>query len=156
MNTTVNEADYKIVRKRVSSLKPSPENGQVYRPTDDDPDIDALAESIRKKGLLERLKVTQDNYIVSGHRRHAALMVNGQAFTSCEVLPLRRDSMTTDDYIVLLREHNRQRNKTVAEQVREELVDIDPEEAHARLREQRSQSVCAPSATAWRRWKSKA
>jgi hypothetical protein len=52
--------------------------------------------------------------------------------------------MTTDDYIALLRDHNRQRTKTVAEQVREELVDIDPEEAHDRLCELRHKSLHRP------------
>src|SRR5262249_50276395 len=46
-------------------------------------------------------------------------------------------------FLVLLRDHNRQRNKTVAEQVREELVDINPEEAHRHLRELRDNSVYA-------------
>jgi ParB-like chromosome segregation protein Spo0J len=111
---------YKIVRKRVSSLKPSPENLQLYRSVEDDPDIAALAESIKKIGLQEPLRATLDNYIVSGHRRHAALKLIGQLFAPCRVVPRRRDSMTTDEYAALLREHNRQRNKTVAEQVREE------------------------------------
>jgi hypothetical protein len=52
--------------------------------------------------------------------------------------------MTTDEYVALLRAYNHQRNKTVAEQVREELLDIDPEEAHRRLRERRDRSVNAP------------
>ena len=41
-----------FVRKRVSSLKPSPENLALYKPTDeDDPDILRLAESIVRDGL---------------------------------------------------------------------------------------------------------
>jgi hypothetical protein len=51
--------------------------------------------------------------------------------------------MTKDDYIALLREHNRQRHKTVVEQVREELVDINPEDALRRLRELRDKSINA-------------
>jgi hypothetical protein len=132
-----------IVRKRVSSLKPSPENSQLYRSVYDDPDLDALAESIKKNGLQEPLVVTLDNYIVSGHRRHAALQRIEQAFATCRVLAVRRACMTTDEYIALVREHNRQRNKTVAEQVREELVDVDPEEAHRHLRMLRDKSVRA-------------
>jgi hypothetical protein len=135
-------ADY--VRKRVESLKPSPENGQLYRPSWDDPDLDALAESIRKNGLREPLVITTDKFIVSGHRRHAALRWIKQVFCLCRVLPVRRRDMTTSEYVALLRDHNRQRNKTVAEQVREELVDVSPEEAHDRLCELREKSVDKP------------
>jgi hypothetical protein len=134
---------YTTVRKRVSSLKPSPENATLYRNMHDDPDIGKLAESIKRNGC-DPLTVTADNYIVSGHRRHAALRCNEQAFVQCQVLPFRRDYWTTDEYLKLLREHNHQRNKTVAEQVREELIDIDPNEAHARLREQREKPLFAP------------
>jgi hypothetical protein len=49
----------------------------------------------------------------------------------------------TDDYLALLRAYNQQRHKTVAEQVREELVDINPDEAHERLRQQRRRSIYA-------------
>jgi hypothetical protein len=140
---TTNGAEYKNVRKRVSSLKPSPENGALYRPAGDDPDIDTLADSIKKNGLHEPLTVTSDNYIVSGHRRHAALQRIGRVFVDCRVLPMRRDSVTTDEYVALLRDHNHQRNKTVAEQVREELVDVDPQEAYRHLCELRDKSVNA-------------
>jgi hypothetical protein len=95
-------------------------------------------------GLQEPLVVTLDNYIVSGHRRHAALERLGRVWAPCRVVPVHRQSMTTDEYVTLLREHNRQRNKTVAEQVREELVDIDPEQAYQRLRVLRDKSVNAP------------
>jgi hypothetical protein len=136
-------AEYRLVRKRVASLKPSPENQLLYRPVDQDPDIDRLAESIRKNGC-DALTITADGYIVSGHRRREALQRIGQEFVRCRVLHVRRDSMTQDEYVVLLRSYNHQRNKTVAEQVREELVDIDPAETHRRLRERRDKSVFAP------------
>jgi hypothetical protein len=127
----------------VSSLKPSPENALLYRPPSDDPDVEALAGSILKNGC-DPLVVTADNFIVSGHRRHAALQLNGQKFVPCRVLPERRDSMTRDAYVALLRAFNHQRNKTVAEQVREEVIDIDPKKAHQNLREQRDRSARAP------------
>jgi hypothetical protein len=133
-----------VVRKRVTSLRPSPENTTLYRPADDDPDIERLAESIRKNGLLEPLVVTADRYIVSGHRRHAALRRLNWKFVSCRVLNVRRDSLTTDAYVALLRDHNRQRNKTVAEQVREEVVDIDTKAAYQRLVASRATSVFTP------------
>jgi ParB-like chromosome segregation protein Spo0J len=133
----------RIVRKRVPSLKPSPENELLYRSLADDPDIGKLAASIRKNGC-DPLVLTADGYIVSGHRRHAALLRIGQEFVRCRVLPQRRDSMTTEEHVALLRAYNHQRDKTVAEQVREELVDIDPEEAHRRLRELRDKSINRP------------
>jgi hypothetical protein len=52
--------------------------------------------------------------------------------------------MTTEQYVALLREHNRQRNKTVAEQVREEVVDLGTKGAFQRLCTLRQQSVYAP------------
>jgi hypothetical protein len=133
----------KIVRKRVSSLKPSPENTQLYRDTVDDPDIGKLAASIKRNGC-EPLIITADNFIVSGHRRREALEDNGQIFVQCRVLPFPRSHWTTDEFVTLLREHNHQRNKTIGEQVREELVDLDPEKAYQRLRQMRDKSVNRP------------
>jgi hypothetical protein len=132
---------YKVIRKRVSSLRPSPENEVLYRSMVDDPGIDALAESIRKNGLFEPLVITADNHLVSGHRRHTALLRIGQRFATCRVLNVNRASMTTDEFIALMREHNRQRNKTIAEQVREELIDVDATQAHRHLCELRDKSL---------------
>jgi len=127
-----------FIRKRVASLKPSPENNQLYRDTDADQTIPALARSIRDKGLLEPLIITLDNFIVSGHRRHAALLLLDEATAQCRVLPVRRNAMTSDDYMVLLREHNRQREKTFDEMVREKLVDVDPDAAVLAMEEDRA------------------
>ena len=91
--TTANGTAYRIVRKRVSSLKPSPENTRLYRPMWDDPDIERLAARIKKNGC-DPLIITSDNppFIVSGHRRHAALQRIGQQFVECRVLPKRGSS----------------------------------------------------------------
>jgi hypothetical protein len=128
----------------VPSLKPSPENLLLYdrAPDPDDPEIIKLANSIKRNGCIP-LVVTLDNYIVSGHRRHAALTLNKQGWVECQVLPVRRDSMSRDEYVALIREHNHQRHKSVAEQVREEMVDIDPEEAHRNLCRRRDRSIRA-------------
>src|SRR5262245_41410076 len=107
---TVNAGGYKVVRKRVATLKPSPENRELYRSPYDDPDIREVSDSTRKAGIHEPLIITQNNFIVSGHRRHAALKIIGQAFAPCRVLAIRRASTAPDEYIALLREHNRQRH----------------------------------------------
>jgi ParB-like chromosome segregation protein Spo0J len=128
------EQSYEAVRKRVSSLKPSPENLQLYRAIDpDDPDNIRLDKSIKSRGLFEPLIITLDNYVVAGHRRLTSLLRIGQRIAPCRRLNVRRDSISADEYIALLREHNVQRSKSVAEQIREELVDVDPDDAHADL-----------------------
>jgi hypothetical protein len=131
----------RIIRKRVGSLKPSPENERLYDRNDGD--IREFAQRIKAEGLLEPLVVTADNFLVSGHRRHAALTLLGQKFVPCRVLPVRRADMDPDAYLALLRRFNRQREKTVAEKVRETLVDVDPDAAHQALRTSRLKSVYA-------------
>jgi hypothetical protein len=123
---------------------PSPENLEIYHPIEMDKDLLALAASIKKHGLREHLVITEDNFIVSGHRRRLALQYINQKFVPCRVLPIRRDAMATADYVALLREHNRQRSKSVAEQVREELIDINPEDAYRNLCHLRDKSINAP------------
>jgi hypothetical protein len=122
-------------------IYPSPENESLYRPVNlDDPEIIALAESIREKGILEPLVVTRDYYIVSGHRRHAAAILAGLATIPCRMLPIRRRDDTAG-FVQLLREHNRQRDKSNDERLREELVSVDPDEAYQSLILQRSRQA---------------
>jgi hypothetical protein len=133
---------YRTVRKRLSAIRMSPENREIYRLVDpEDPEVLKLAESIRTEGLHEPLIVTEDGYIVSGHRRFMALCIIHQVVVPCRVLPVRRDAMSHDDYLALLRDHNRQRYKDVAEQVREELIDVNRDDAHQALREWRDKSI---------------
>src|SRR5688572_8301585 len=117
----------------LSQIRPSPENDRLYRPVDlGDPEIVALANSIRKKGLLEPLVISADGFIVSGHRRFAAATLADLASVRCRRLAIRRED-DPDGFLRLLREFNRQRDKTRAEKLREELVDINPDEAHEAL-----------------------
>jgi hypothetical protein len=117
----------------ISSIYPSPENTRLYRAVDPaDPEIVELAESIRERGVLEPLVITADNFIVSGHRRHAAARIAG-----LDVVPCRRVNVCRaadpDGFLRLLAEHNRQRIKTRAEALREELIEINPDDAHEAL-----------------------
>src|SRR5262245_28590191 len=126
-------AQERFVRKRAYSLKPSPENKLLYRAPQEDNDLACLADAMRRNGC-DPLVITLDGYIVSGHRRHRALTEYlHQEFVRCRVLPVRRAGMDGDDYVKLLRDFNEQRDKSVAERVKEGLVDVDPDEAHRRL-----------------------
>jgi hypothetical protein len=139
------EQDARRIRKRVATLKPSPENAILYRPIrEDDPATIKMAETIAREGRLrEDLVITQDNYVVSGHRRLAALKRLGRDTVHCRQLPVRRDTMPQGEYLVLLRGYNDYRDKSAAEQVREELIDLGPDEALASLRARRDRSVNA-------------
>ncbi|REK12639.1 MAG: chromosome partitioning protein ParB [Planctomycetota bacterium] len=117
----------------IRNLKPSPENDKLYRPVDpEDDEIRALAESIKQNGLLEPLIATADGYLVSGHRRFAAAKLAGLSMVPCRRIKIRRDD-DNDGYLRLLREHNRQRDKTRTEKLREELVEVSETAAYEAL-----------------------
>jgi hypothetical protein len=124
-----------ISYRPITSVRRSPENDQLYRPvTADDPEVKALAASIAEHGVREPIVVTEDDYILSGHRRHTAATLAG-----LEVIPCRVENITRDDprFVVMLREYNRQRVKSLDEVLREEVVSMNPAEAHRVLVEHR-------------------
>jgi hypothetical protein len=125
--------------RSVYDIYPSPENDQLYRRIDpSDPEIEALAASIVAQGVLEPLVITEDCYLVSGHRRRAAAVRAGLGEVPCRILPFNRKD-DPDQFLVLLREHNRQREKSFDEKLREELVSINPDEAYQALISQRAE-----------------
>lgn len=69
---------------------------------------------------------------------------NRQIIVQCRVYPKRRSDFTKDEYVAVLRAFNTQRHKSVAEQIREELVDFDADNAHRALCEQRERSLFRP------------
>ena len=125
----------------IEQIIPAPENDQLYRPVlRDDPEIQELAASIRKHGVKEPLVVSRDNFIISGHRRRMAALVAG-----IKEVPVRVEDVYHDDpeFLVLLREHNRQRVKSAEEVIRELVVTANPDERIKPLvqyREARSRS----------------
>lgn len=126
-----------ILELPLDSVRPCALNDQIYRPvSSDDPDVIELAESIRKIGLQEPIVITADDVILSGHRRYAACRLLGHPTIRCRREPIRS---TDPDFPVRLCEFNRQRVKSLDEQVREEVVRVDPEDAHRRLREHRAE-----------------
>lgn len=135
----------RILQIQVTELRPSPENELVYKPVLlDDPRIIELADDMRNNGVLEPLVVTRDNYIVSGHRRHAAARLAGLTSVPCRVLGRTRREYG-DSYPALLADYNQQRVKSPDELVREKLVRIDPDEAYSDLLAYRRKRA-APSA----------
>ena len=128
-----------ISERPLSEIRPSPENDEIYGAIDpDDPEIIALGESIKQNGLQEEPIVTLDGYILSGHRRYAAVKRLGWPRISCRTAPIRRVD-DIDRFVVLLRECNRQRDKSLAVKLREEIINADPKESHRALSEYRIQ-----------------
>ena len=142
MTLTASPTEIGLVRfLDVNAISPSPENDRLYRPIDlGDSDIQALAESIGEIGIKEPLLVSEDGWILSGHRRHAAAKLAGLDAVPCRVEPIRRDD-EPDRFMTLLRECNRQRVKTLDEALREEVVSADPTEAHRALVEYRREKA---------------
>src|SRR5262249_53108253 len=86
---------------------------------------------------------TRENHRVRGARGYAAPPRLGRVKVPCRVLPGRRSDKTRDEYVAELRKHNRQRDKSVAEKVREALVDLDPDGAYQAVMDRRRRSVQA-------------
>jgi hypothetical protein len=121
----------------LSEIIPSPLNDKVYKPVSpDDADIRILAESIAKIGLQEPLTITQDRVLISGHRRRVACQLAGLKEVPCRIEPIHS---TDPKFPVLLREFNLQRIKSCDEVVREELLSVDPTEAHRLLTKHREE-----------------
>jgi hypothetical protein len=124
----------RLLRVDPRSLHPSPENDALYQPVmPTDKAVVELAGSIRERGVFEPLVVTADGYVVSGHRRRMAAIVAGVEDVPVRYLAECRCDFKPDQYVSLLREHNRQRVKSIAETIREAVVDTDPEQAYKEL-----------------------
>jgi hypothetical protein len=123
----------------LSAISPSPENAKLYRPVDpNDPDVCALAASIAQHGVREPLVITNDRFIISGHRRYVAAQSAGLTEVPCRVEAINHDDPA---FLPLLREHNRQRVKSFDESFREAVVSTNADDAHRALVEHRRRSA---------------
>lgn len=112
-------------------IKVAPENDLLYESFGAaNADDRALIESIRELDIQEPLVLSEDNYLLSGHRRLAAAKYLG-----LEVVPVRFTGtvfadLSKPEKLEELRLFNQQRDKTPAEKIREQLLEIDTEEAY--------------------------
>jgi hypothetical protein len=124
----------------IDLICPAPENDSLYRLIDtSDPEFRAFAESIRV-AVRVPLTITEDGYILSGHRRHAAAKFVGRTTVPTIQVPITRWG-NYDEFVRLLADYNQQRVKTIAEQLREQVVLTNPEDAHQRLTEYRREKA---------------
>lgn len=107
-------------------LRPHPISVKLYGENH----IDDLIESIREFGILTPLTITNDNKIISGHRRWRSALI-----LELDTVPV--DIKTYEDELAEKRgilEYNRQREKTFSQKMNEAdlLKDIVAEEARQR------------------------
>ena len=129
-----------IVTVSIESIKPSPENDDIYGAMDPtDHELIMLSNDILANGLREPITVSKDDYVISGHRRLAAAKI-----ARLQVIPIRRMDVlwcefSDVEWKQLLASHNRQRVKTGAMRMREAFLATDPELAHRQLLEAREE-----------------
>lgn len=113
---------YKVDVVPADAIRPSPENEEIYGPinTNSDPALPALMRSIDRIGLEEPIIVTTDSFILSGHRRFAALRLLGWDYIPVRFANVARNGST--DYHRLLAQYNPQRVKSVASVLGEKLL----------------------------------
>ena len=123
-----------IVRKKISELKPHPYNEEIYGTNES---IDELVASIRKTGKVATLIITDDNVIISGHRRWKScqrLVEEGNTrFNSvnCEIEHFV-DSLDEIESLII---YNDTRIKSMEQKAREAQILIDIERQKAKKRQ---------------------
>jgi hypothetical protein len=129
----------------ISIIQVSPENDELYKPIDpNESDFRAHVKSIRETGILEPVILTLDDYLLSGHRRYAAAKIVG-----LREVPSRRINIMHADprFVVLLRECNRQRVKSIDEILREEVISVNKDDAYDALIQYRADAAHVEVAT---------
>lgn len=115
------------VMKSPDQIFPHPENVKIYG--DETPD-EGLIESIKENGILEMLIITEDGKIISGHRRWLAAKECGLEKIPCIIR--RYDTPLAEKHEIV--EHNRQREKSHIQKMREGEVHEEWEREQARRR----------------------
>jgi len=108
--------DGDVSEAKPEELEPHPKNAEIYGDTGDVSQLgETFVESIREKGVLEPLVITDGKQIISGHRRWLAAKA-----TDTETVPVRKSSFDSDlSEREALIEFNRQREKTPGQIVNE-------------------------------------
>ncbi|MDV6034392.1 MAG: hypothetical protein F9B45_30725 [Phycisphaera sp. RhM] len=136
--------NYTIEMVPITSVQPSPENDDVYGKIEHDDQMDLLIESIRKRGLEEPIIVSDDGFIVSGHRRYFACN-----WLNMESIPIRRKSFSrsklASEWAKILTEYNPQRIKKTATLLKEAMLRFSDQDATAALENFKAASIEVPA-----------
>jgi len=97
-----------IISKKITDLKTHPMNEQIYTA---DESVDNLKESIKDRGQLDPITITDDGVIISGHRRVKALTELGYETVEATV----KSYESEEEQVMDLIEFNNTRVKTKIE-----------------------------------------
>lgn len=129
----------------VASIKPAPENDQLYKAIAwDDPEILELARSIKERGIQEPILISRDGYIISGHRRRIAALLAKLVEVPVRVHPVSR-AENPKAFLKLLVEMNSQRIKSANEMLHESLIKVDPKRAYEQIVNDRKEKAAEQS-----------
>ena len=131
---------YEAMWVPIGSIKPSPENSDIYGEVVDNEHMDNLVGSIRNRGLSEPILISADGFILSGHRRFHACRRLGWTHVPVRRSDTRRDG--NNQYHQELIEYNPQRVKTPGSLLREALLrDNDAADTYEAIRERREAAM---------------
>ena len=122
----------------VAQIHVARENDLLYEPFGIANEDDwALVVSIKELGVQEPLTLSNDGFLLSGHRRLAAVK-----YLRFETVPVRFkdinfEGLSKPERLEELGSFNQQRDKTPGEKIGEQLLQIDKEQAYADLRRRR-------------------
>ena len=132
---------YAVKMVLLNSIKPSPENDDIYGPIEFDDQMWDLIHSIERKGLEEPILVTADGYVLSGHRRlFACIFLNWKEIPIRVVKSIKRKGNL--QYHRELIEYNPQRIKKAGSLLREALLrNNNAADTYEAIRERRESSM---------------
>jgi len=123
--------------RKLSDIRPAPENELLYRAIVNDAEMQDLVKSIHKFGVKTPLAVSADGWLLSGHRRLFACELAGLETVPCIIDASINRKLDPAAFIRSLREHNRQRVKGLDEVAAEVAIDMRGEDAYAHLIKER-------------------
>jgi len=122
----------------VKQIKVATENNYLYeRFAIANHDDVALCNSIEEYGIQEPLAITNDYYLLSGHRRLASARRLKLQSVPVRVIDKCYEVLTKEERLGLLRLYNQQRDKTTGEKVREAMLELDKSSAYRELLQRR-------------------
>lgn len=140
--TTTQSEKWDKSRFPVSLVQIAQENDLLYdRFGISNSDDYELMASIRDKGIQEPLTLSNDQFLLSGHRRLAAAKYLGLTSVPCRMVEVDFCSLSNTERLETLRLYNQQREKSPGERIKEKLLDIDPKDAHQELKRRRIDAV---------------